>query len=137
MAVIGFNTRELEAMEEAFRKMTNNSSLLRKCTVRLSQRMLRSAKMRSPVKTGELRRNWNITCERKGRGYVITLSNPKKYAPYVEYGHRTRNHTVIRPNRATLILLPGLICTSGAIKSTIFCRFSVASFASVALSASE
>ena len=93
MAVIGFNTRELEAMEEAFRKMTNNSSLLRKCTVRLSQRMLRSAKMRSPVKTGELRRNWNITCERKGRGYVITLSNPKKYAPYVEYGHRTRNHT--------------------------------------------
>lgn len=29
--------------------------------------------------------------ERSGKEYQITISNPTEYAPYVEYGHRTRN----------------------------------------------
>ena len=27
-----------------------------------------------------------------GGAYVVNISNPVKYAPYVEYGHRKRNH---------------------------------------------
>lgn len=56
---------------------------------------------------GTLRRGWtagkdtdpysfilnDIDVIKKGRTYIITLSNPINYAPYVEYGHRTVNGT--------------------------------------------
>ncbi len=34
----------------------------------------------------------DIDVIKKGRTYIIILSNPVNYASYVEYGHRTRNH---------------------------------------------
>lgn len=112
--VIGFSPRKLIELERAFQKMTRNRNLLRACTVRLSQRILRSAKTRTHSVSGELRRNWEVAYTQKRRGYIITLSNqaqaarsnecerrgyiitrsnPKKYASYVEYGHRTKDHT--------------------------------------------
>lgn len=43
---------------------------------------------------GNLRRNWVINPIRKqGNVYIVEIENPTKYAPYVEYGHRTSNHT--------------------------------------------
>lgn len=52
---------------------------------------LRSTKERTHVVTGNLRREWKITdIEKDGDKWVITLYNDAKYAPYVEYGHRTR-----------------------------------------------
>lgn len=44
---------------------------------------------------GTLRRGWtadNMSVTRSGNKYIVIVSNPVKYAPYVEYGHRTRNH---------------------------------------------
>ena len=60
--------------------------------VEIASRGLRKAKQRSPVDTGELRRNWNIgKVKRSGDSLSIELYNNTEYAPYVEYGHRTRN----------------------------------------------
>ena len=46
---------------------------------------------------GTLRRGWTaskaLNVSKKGNNYVIDIINPVEYASYVEYGHRTRNHT--------------------------------------------
>lgn len=52
---------------------------------------LRQVKERTPVRTGTLRREWKITdITKEGDYWAVTLYNDTKYAPYVEYGHRTR-----------------------------------------------
>ena len=52
---------------------------------------LRQVKERTPVRTGTLRREWKITdIVKDGDYWAVTLYNDTKYAPYVEYGHRTR-----------------------------------------------
>ena len=35
----------------------------------------------------------NMTVTKVGNDYVIEIVNPVEYASYVEFGHRTRNHT--------------------------------------------
>ncbi len=38
---------------------------------------------------GNLRRNWTITrAKRYSNTYVVKVTNPTEYAPYVEFGHR-------------------------------------------------
>lgn len=52
---------------------------------------LRKTKQRTPHITGTLRREWKVTdIAKEGDNWVVTLYNDTKYAPYVEYGHRTR-----------------------------------------------
>jgi len=42
---------------------------------------------------GTLRRGWTAgEVRRKGGEYSVDVINPTRYAMYVEYGHRTRNH---------------------------------------------
>jgi hypothetical protein len=42
---------------------------------------------------GTLRRGWKVgDVSKEGSNYKIEIINPTKYADYVEYGHRTRNH---------------------------------------------
>ncbi|WP_415331012.1 HK97 gp10 family phage protein [Clostridium perfringens] len=54
--------------------------------------VLNKTKKRTPVDTGELRRNWEISSVvRKGADLVVYLYNSKEYASYVEEGHATRN----------------------------------------------
>lgn len=43
--------------------------------------------LKTPVDTGVLRRSWRYRTKNENEGI---LSNNVKYAPYVEYGHRTR-----------------------------------------------
>ncbi|MGL4875175.1 MAG: HK97 gp10 family phage protein [Clostridium sp.] len=53
---------------------------------------LAKTKKRTPVDTGELRRNWGITrVIRRGNDLVVYLFNNKNYASYVEDGHATVN----------------------------------------------
>ena len=55
---------------------------------------MRKARKNTPVDTGTLRRNWAIGEIRDtGDGYEVEILNPTEYASYVEYGHRTRDHT--------------------------------------------
>lgn len=84
------------------------------CAKELAARLLAKVIKRTPVgqypkssgkKGGTLRRGWtgeqaqnasayaeSLAVHHFGNVYVIEIVNPVVYAPYVEYGHRTRNH---------------------------------------------
>lgn len=49
----------------------------------------------TPVRTGELRQSLSVT--KKDTGYEVGYT--KEYAPYVEYGHRTRNGGYVQGQR--------------------------------------
>ena len=60
----------------------------------LAARLLSKTVKRTPVDTGELRRNWRVgSVKRVGTNYEIEIINQTEYAEYVEYGHRTPSHT--------------------------------------------
>ncbi|WP_144882713.1 HK97 gp10 family phage protein, partial [Paenibacillus sp. IHBB 10380] len=51
-------------------------------------------KKRTPVDSGELRRNWRVgRVIRQGSSYVVEIYNNTEYASFVEYGHRNRDKT--------------------------------------------
>lgn len=70
------------------------------CAKEIAQRLLRKTVNLTPVGQypegsgkigGTLRRNWKVgEIQRIGGDYVVEVYNPTEYAPYVEYGHRTR-----------------------------------------------
>lgn len=94
----------------------------RDCARELAARLLAKVIKRTPVgqykpstgkKGGTLRRGWtaateaqaqaggssnakayaeSLTIDKTGDTYQIDIINPVRYASYVEYGHRTRNH---------------------------------------------
>lgn len=90
----GCDFRELQEFAkklEKIGKQENIDKLYKECAFKLAQMLLRRLKLNSPVKSGELRRNWQITnIVKNGGTYCITALNPTPYASYVNYGHRTR-----------------------------------------------
>ena len=88
-----FDFRELKEFQKNFKNMTDKyNKFLKKIAQKLAQIWLNKVKKRTPVITGTLRDRWRIAVQEKGNEYLIILSNPLEYAPYVENGHRTRNH---------------------------------------------
>ena len=104
---------------ENFRKKIENSLgsnqmnlFMEACAKELAARLLAKVIKRTPVgqypassgkKGGTLRRGWtgeksqsgaayaqSLKVHHFGNVYVIEIINPVKYAPYVEFGHRTR-----------------------------------------------
>ncbi|WP_035454784.1 HK97 gp10 family phage protein [Agrilactobacillus composti] len=58
---------------------------------RIGTQALRGAKSRTPVDTGNLRRQWSIKGPSyAGSAFVIEVLNNADYASFVESGHRTR-----------------------------------------------
>ena len=58
---------------------------------RVKTQSIRSAKARTPVDSGQLRRAWNANGPSiTGSSIEVEISNNTEYAPFVEYGHRTR-----------------------------------------------
>lgn len=85
---------------EADMKLLNDAQreLFMVATIKeLGSRLLAMAIKRTPVDTGTLRRGWDanshLLVKKSGNTYLIDIVNPVEYASYVEYGHRTRNHT--------------------------------------------
>ena len=96
---------DFHALEELQKKITalqgaELDAFCKACASEIVQRLLRKTAKRTPVGQypkgsgrmgGTLRRNWKIGDIKKvGGDYVVELFNPTEYAPYVEYGHRTR-----------------------------------------------
>lgn len=53
--------------------------------------VLTQAKENTPVDSGKLRRGWYATRPKhQGNSVSVDIINYNKYAPHVEYGHRTR-----------------------------------------------
>lgn len=70
-------------------------AFLDECIRELAARLLAKVVPRTPVgDTANLRRGWTIgQILRTPTGVEVEVINPVEYAPYVEFGHRTRNHT--------------------------------------------
>jgi len=91
-----FDTRDLKAYHKALRDM--NAALLAfriECVKWIAAKLLGKVIARTPVgPTGDLRRGWTIgQVKRSGNHYEIEVINAVDYALYVEYGHRTPDHT--------------------------------------------
>lgn len=109
---------ELEKLKEQIMKYGDPSKtdqFMKSCAKELAARLLAKVIKRTPVgqypagsgKTGgTLRRGWtadknanakayanSLNVSKVGNDYVIEIINPVEYASYVEFGHRTRNHT--------------------------------------------
>lgn len=76
------NLEKLGAEHDAF---------MRKMARDLAGQLVAAVKKKTPVDTGNLRRNWRIrTAGKQGNMFVSVILNSVQYASYVEYGHRTR-----------------------------------------------
>lgn len=88
----GCDFRELQEFARKLEKMGRQENIDRfytECAGELALGLLRRLKLNSPVKTGELRRNWQIKdIVKNGNTYSVTIENPTPYASYVNYGHR-------------------------------------------------
>lgn len=109
---------ELQKLKEQIEKFGDTAKVdlfLTSCAKELAARLLAKVIKRTPVgqypegsaKTGgTLRRGWtagkssnatqyanSMNVTKQGSDYIIEIINPVEYASYVEFGHRTRNHT--------------------------------------------
>ena len=104
---------------EAFRNLQEKIQSLKdidmdafctECSKEIAARLLalvlqRTHTGRYPARSGKvggtLRRGWtavaDITVTKQGNNYTVIISNPVEYAPYVEFGHRTRNGGYVEP----------------------------------------
>lgn len=115
MSIGSVDCKDLKQLAQQLRELTDGQSreldmFYEDCAKELAARLLRATIRRTPVgvypkssgkKGGTLRRGWtggarnyadSLHVRREGTTYVVEITNPVKYAPYVEYGHRTANH---------------------------------------------
>ena len=79
------DTRELQALAQRLRRAASDEqrqAFYEACCRELAARFLAKVIKRTPVGKGQ------FEVERAGREYRIIITNPVKYASYVEYGHR-------------------------------------------------
>lgn len=98
-----FDYSEFRKMAESFNKVDGEKIIgqwVRELLIELAFRAERKIKKRTPVgvyknKTGgHLRRNWQVgEIKQEGNSYTVEIFNNVEYASYVEYGHRTRDHS--------------------------------------------
>ena len=108
------NFKELERFRDKIEQELGEEQIqafIESCARELAARLLRKVIKRTPVGQyphrvgGTLRRGWtagedkngalyanSLDVIRSGDSYTIEIINPVKYASYVEFGHRTRNH---------------------------------------------
>jgi hypothetical protein len=103
MAKFGkFSDKEMQKLVKKLKRVKKRE-FFENGTKELAKRMHIRVVRRTPVgqypagsgKTGgTLRRGWTVTpLSHKWHTYSISVINPVEYAPYVEYGHRTADHT--------------------------------------------
>ena len=71
----------------------NKDKFIISCSKDLAKRLIRAAIKRTPVVSGDLRRQWNtdnvrLEVVQEGDTFIVTVINSLLYASYVEFGHR-------------------------------------------------
>lgn len=114
----GADYRELQELYDRVASLTSSDRMdafMEGCSKELAGRLLSKVIKRTPVGQypagsgkvgGTLRRGWtaghkaagasyakSLKVVKTGSTYTIEIVNPVEYASYVEYGHRTRNHS--------------------------------------------
>lgn len=81
--------KNLQQMQKEF------PGFMEECVRELAGRLLAKTIARTPVRTGDLRRGWQIgqVVRLPGGGVHAEIVNNVEYALYVEYGHVTRLRT--------------------------------------------
>lgn len=110
-----FDCKGFKDLQRQLEKMQDPDIFVESCAKELAARLLAKVVKRTPVgqypessgkSGGTLRRGWtglkrssakgyadSLKVHRFGNTYVIEIINPVEYASYVEYGHRTANHS--------------------------------------------
>ncbi|OUQ33247.1 HK97 gp10 family phage protein [Massilimicrobiota timonensis] len=97
------NTKELQELIKRIEDFVENKDeILTMLTNEIALRLWRKVRQKTPVGKypkgsskhgGTLRRGWTIGEITESNGvYKVEIINNVEYAPYVEFGHRTRNH---------------------------------------------
>jgi hypothetical protein len=88
-----FDFDELRRMAKNFQKALDDrviGRLIQDFLLEMAYRAERKIKKRTPVDTGELRRNWRVgKVVRHGDAYLVEIYNNTEYVGFVEFGHRT------------------------------------------------
>ncbi|WP_217563065.1 HK97 gp10 family phage protein [Paenibacillus sp. GbtcB18] len=88
-----FDFSEFERLADNLKQAVDQriiDGFFRDFLLEMAYRAERKIKMRTPVDSGELRRNWTVgRVERQGNAYVVEINNNTEYAAFVEHGHRT------------------------------------------------
>lgn len=88
-----FDIGDVERLAKNFKNALDERVIeryIRDFLLEMAYRADRKIKKRTPVDTGELRRNWTVgKVERYGDAYTVEIFNNTEYASFVEYGHRT------------------------------------------------
>ena len=112
-----FKVKGLKELQKELNNLQQNTDeFVESCVKELAARLLRMVIKRTPVgeypnksgkKGGTLRRGWtgskgqasakgyadDMKVNHFGDTYVVEIVNPVEYASYVEYGHRTADHS--------------------------------------------
>lgn len=84
---------ELKRLAGSFKRALDDRVIerfIRDFLLEMAYRAERKIKKRTPVDTGELRRNWRVgRVERHGDVYLVEIFNNTEHASFVEHGHRT------------------------------------------------
>ena len=82
------NIEGLDKLEKTLNNASKNFDMeAEKSVGRVANRLINRVKLKTPVDTGVLRRSWHVNMPQK---LTRVVYNNVKYAPHVEYGHRTR-----------------------------------------------
>lgn len=88
-----FDFGDFKKLADTFKKSLDEhivERFIREFLLEMAYRAERKIKKRTPVDTGELRRNWTVgEVQRRGNSYIVEIFNNTEYASFVEYGHRT------------------------------------------------
>ena len=114
MGNLKFDKKELEKLQKQLEELEKGKArdkFFEDCAKEMAARLLSLVVHKTPEgvyddpsrKGGTLRRGWtggkkmdaeafakSLEIEKSGKTYTITVENNVEYAPYVEYGHRTR-----------------------------------------------
>lgn len=83
MEIIGLS----ETLASIVDAESNMSKMLEATVKKISSKLLKNVKLKSPVDTGQFRRSWRT----KKRGqFEMLIYNNTEYGIYLEYGHRTK-----------------------------------------------
>lgn len=91
-----FDYREFEKLLANFKDLQKQHEVfIRNFLVEMGMRAIVQTKKLTPVDTGNLRNNWELSqAYRKGDELYILLFNPTEYASFIEDGHMQRSRWV-------------------------------------------
>ena len=88
--------KEFQDLLDSFKEVQKqHEAFLRKFLTEMGMRALAQTKKLTPVDTGNLRNNWELSqVYRKGDELYIVLFNPTEYASFIEDGHMQHSRWV-------------------------------------------